>query len=178
MGQVKILQLENRRFLTLMLSDQDIAKQKARDIARRAREVIVPATRHEQCFAARLLKCPVCGEPPHYLKIACNTQSGYSYKLNCALHPETRALELGDWFDNPAKAGRSWNERVRLEKIDPFAFGVYCELRSNSGKLTRQQVRTLKGQIFAGDAEGALKGLKKLVGEELERRLGHARETT
>jgi len=29
-------------------------------------------------------------------------------------------------------------------------------------QLTRSQFRTLRGQVFAGDTEGALKGLRKL----------------
>ena len=30
-------------------------------------------------------------------------------------------------------------------------------------QLTRHQFRTLRGQVFAGDAEGAMKGLRKLL---------------
>ena len=32
--------------------------------------------------------------------------------------------------------------------------------------LTRQQFKTLKGQVRAGDYEGALKGLEKLLGRK------------
>lgn len=41
-------------------------------------------------------------------------------------------------------------------------------LKANQKNLTRQQYRTIKGQAFAGDIEGAEKGLHKL----LERRCG------
>lgn len=30
-------------------------------------------------------------------------------------------------------------------------------------QLTRHQYRTLRGQIFAGDAEGAMRGLRKIL---------------
>ena len=41
-------------------------------------------------------------------------------------------------------------------------------LEANKKNLTRQQMRTIKGQAFAGDIAGARKGLYKL----LERRCG------
>ena len=31
-------------------------------------------------------------------------------------------------------------------------------------KLTKQQYKTLKGQIIAGDIDGAMRGLQKLLG--------------
>ena len=37
------------------------------------------------------------------------------------------------------------------------------KIRRNKHKLTRQQIRTLKGQVFSGDIEGAMKGLNKLI---------------
>ena len=36
-------------------------------------------------------------------------------------------------------------------------------LKACGRKLTRQQYKTLRGQILAGDAVGAMKGLKKLL---------------
>ena len=36
-------------------------------------------------------------------------------------------------------------------------------LLSRRSDVTRQQFRTLKGQIIAGDAEGARKGLEKIL---------------
>lgn len=37
------------------------------------------------------------------------------------------------------------------------------KLRKYGKHLTRQQYRTIKGQILAGDTEGASKGLNKLI---------------
>ncbi len=38
-----------------------------------------------------------------------------------------------------------------------------CDLSRERENLTPQQFRTLKGQILAGDIEGAEKGLRKLL---------------
>lgn len=38
-----------------------------------------------------------------------------------------------------------------------------CDLKRERAKLTPQQYRTLKGQILAGDVEGAEKGLQRLL---------------
>lgn len=38
-----------------------------------------------------------------------------------------------------------------------------CELRRERQNLTVQQFKTLKGQILAGDVEGAEKGLRRLL---------------
>lgn len=36
------------------------------------------------------------------------------------------------------------------------------ELKSIREKLTRQQVRTIRGQIIAGDIEAAMRGIEKI----------------
>lgn len=36
-------------------------------------------------------------------------------------------------------------------------------LKACRDRLTRQQYSTLKGQILAGDSEGAMKGLRKIL---------------
>ena len=36
-------------------------------------------------------------------------------------------------------------------------------LKACRGRLTTQQYKTLRGQILAGDSEGAMKGLRKLL---------------
>lgn len=36
-------------------------------------------------------------------------------------------------------------------------------LKACRDRLTKQQYRTLKGQILAGDADGAMKGLRKVL---------------
>jgi hypothetical protein len=47
-----------------------------------------------------------------------------------------------------------------LATIDTRALGT---LLSHKPQLSRQQYKTLKGQILAGDADGAMRGLKKLL---------------
>lgn len=37
------------------------------------------------------------------------------------------------------------------------------KLLANKTKLTRQQYKTLKGQILTGDAEGAMRGLERIT---------------
>lgn len=37
------------------------------------------------------------------------------------------------------------------------------EIRKNKRLLTTQQMRTLKGQVLAGDIAGAMRGLDKLI---------------
>lgn len=37
------------------------------------------------------------------------------------------------------------------------------QIRSYKHRLTRQQMRTLKGQVLAGDVDGAMRGLNKLI---------------
>jgi len=40
---------------------------------------------------------------------------------------------------------------------------VLLQIKDNKHKLTRQQYKTLVGQVRAGDTEGALKGLRKIL---------------
>jgi hypothetical protein len=47
-----------------------------------------------------------------------------------------------------------------LQKID---VGALLRLKACRRYLTSQQYRTLRGQILAGDPEGAMKGLQKLT---------------
>ena len=47
--------------------------------------------------------------------------------------------------------------------VDNKALG---RLLANKNKLTRQQYKTLKGQILAGDAEGAMRGLERIKANE------------
>ena len=55
-----------------------------------------------------------------------------------------------------------------METIDKVkAFHI---LRLSRKKLTRQQYKTFCGQINAGDAAGAMKGLEKLLKRNLERK--------
>lgn len=41
---------------------------------------------------------------------------------------------------------------------------AFAQLKAARGKLTKQQYRTLKGQIIAGDSDGAMRGLQKILG--------------
>lgn len=40
---------------------------------------------------------------------------------------------------------------------------MWKRLKENKKHLTKQQYRTIKGQLIAGDIEGANKGLNKLL---------------
>lgn len=40
---------------------------------------------------------------------------------------------------------------------------AYIRLKACRHRLTTQQYKTLRGQILSGDAEGAMKGLRKLL---------------
>jgi hypothetical protein len=36
-------------------------------------------------------------------------------------------------------------------------------IKANAGSLTRQQIKTLRGQALSGDADGAIKGLERIL---------------
>lgn len=42
-------------------------------------------------------------------------------------------------------------------------FKALMHVRACRDRLTAQQYRTLRGQVLAGDAEGAMKGLRRLL---------------
>ena len=42
---------------------------------------------------------------------------------------------------------------------------AFIYLNGFRDKLTKQQYRTLKGQILAGDSDGAMRGLQKILGK-------------
>lgn len=46
---------------------------------------------------------------------------------------------------------------------------AFLRLNGFREKLTKQQYKTLKGQIIAGDIDGAMRGLQKILGRVLER---------
>lgn len=39
-------------------------------------------------------------------------------------------------------------------------------LKDYRGKITKQEIKTLRGQALAGDIKGANRGLKKILGKE------------
>ncbi len=43
---------------------------------------------------------------------------------------------------------------------------MYKILKSSKKNLTKQQYKTLKGQVIAGDKVGALKGLNKILNRQ------------
>lgn len=49
--------------------------------------------------------------------------------------------------------------------LPKFDFKAAMHLKACRDKLTKQQYKTLKGQILAGDGEGAMKGLRKLLAQ-------------
>lgn len=46
-----------------------------------------------------------------------------------------------------------------------FDVRAAMNLKACRDRLTKQQYRTLKGQILAGDGEGAMKGLRRLLND-------------
>lgn len=42
-------------------------------------------------------------------------------------------------------------------------FSALIQIKACKPRLTSQQYKTLRGQILAGDSEGALKGLKRIL---------------
>lgn len=164
MGRIvvrKVLSLERR----LELTEQDIEKHNRRRERWNAQNVHPDATEHEKRFAEQLLRCPLCGKRPRFLKTTGYSSSGYEYKLTCDLHVENTRYKLscGDWFSTPSRAGRDWNERVRMAIMNEQECEVFARLHEHRRQMTRQQLRTLKGQIFAGDADGAARGLERIL---------------
>ena len=47
-----------------------------------------------------------------------------------------------------------------MQKID---FKALIHVKACKDRLTAQQYRTLRGQVLAGDGDGAMKGLRKLL---------------
>lgn len=47
-----------------------------------------------------------------------------------------------------------------MQKID---FNALIQVKACRDRLTAQQYSTLRGQVLAGDAEGAMKGLRRLM---------------
>lgn len=46
--------------------------------------------------------------------------------------------------------------------------GAFYVLNTNKKNLTKQQYRTIKGQILSGDIEGAMKGLQRLTKNRID----------
>lgn len=50
-----------------------------------------------------------------------------------------------------------------MDAVKPVNFGALVMLEQRRHLLTNQQYRTIKGQILAGETDGALRGLQKLT---------------
>lgn len=50
-----------------------------------------------------------------------------------------------------------------METVTTINKAALFELNRARGRLTKQQYKTLRGQILAGDHTGALRGLRKLL---------------
>lgn len=55
---------------------------------------------------------------------------------------------------------------MRTENIDAGALMI---LRNTKNRLTKQQYKTLRGQVLAGDPDGAMKGLRNILKRRAER---------
>ena len=44
---------------------------------------------------------------------------------------------------------------------------AFKELKKHKNQLTKQQYRTIKGQLIAGDITGAMKGLKRVLNKKV-----------
>ena len=53
-----------------------------------------------------------------------------------------------------------------MQQIDTRAL---IQLKATKDRLTKQQYRTLRGQVLAGDPDGAMKGLRKILQCRAER---------
>lgn len=51
-------------------------------------------------------------------------------------------------------------ESQTMKRVDVRAV---IQLKACRDRLTKQQYKTLKGQILAGDGDGAMKGLRKIL---------------
>lgn len=79
-------------------------------------------------FAKKLLPCPVCGETPTVAVVRCmNDDSRVDIKMFCVtMHASEILIDCGDWHETLAKAGRSWNARVRGEDVDGRLHRIGC----------------------------------------------------
>ena len=55
---------------------------------------------------------------------------------------------------------------VAVKQIDANALIL---LKGARPRLTSQQYKTLRGQVLAGDSDGALRGLRKILNKEVSR---------
>jgi len=66
-------------------------------------------------------------------------------------------------------------ERPRTEiyiEVVEDMYNALKEIERNQSKISKQQYKTLRGQCLAGDVEGALKGLEKILQRKREKKGG------
>ena len=51
-----------------------------------------------------------------------------------------------------------------MDALRPISSHALARLKGCRNRLTGQQYRTLRGQVLAGDADGAMRGLQKILG--------------
>lgn len=56
---------------------------------------------------------------------------------------------------------------MNTENID---VGALMLLKNTKHRLSKQQFRTLRGQILAGDPDGAMKGLKNILQRRMKKK--------
>ena len=59
-------------------------------------------------------------------------------------------------------------------KTDNIDSGALMILRNTKHRLTKQQFKTLRGQVLAGDPDGAMKGLRNILQRRAERMKNNA----
>ena len=50
-----------------------------------------------------------------------------------------------------------------MNELGPIDHKTLIQLKGARHRLTVQQYRTLRGQVLAGDADGAMRGLRKIL---------------
>lgn len=63
---------------------------------------------------------------------------------------------------------------IYIEVVEDM-YNALKEIERNKDKISKQQYKTLRGQCLAGDVEGALKGLEKIIQRKREQK-GKARQ--
>lgn len=53
-----------------------------------------------------------------------------------------------------------------MDAVKPIDTKAFIQLKACRDRLTAQQYRTLRGQVLAGDGDGALKGLRTILTRE------------
>ena len=57
----------------------------------------------------------------------------------------------------------TYKKRKGKSKMKQINFKALAHLKEHREQITKQQFATLRGQIFSGNADGAMKGLRKLL---------------